>query len=131
MIYHYFKIILRTAFKSKVYTLINITGLTTGMVVFFLIMLYVNYEFGVDQYHENKDYIYRIAQHQEGNMYLGNDRFAVTMAPLSSTVKEEFPEVESATRIACDRNSLIKIDNKTYLEPIICLLNCFNPLFSN
>jgi len=119
MLNHYFKIILRTAFNNKVYTFINLTGLTTGMVVFLLIMLYVNYEFSVDQYHENKDYIYRVAQHQEGNMYMGNDRFAVTMAPLGPALKDEFPYVESATRIVCDRNSLVKVGEETFLEPII------------
>lgn len=89
------------------------------MVVFLLIMLYVNYEFSVDQYHENKDYIYRVTQHQEGNMYLGNDQFAVTMAPLAPAIKEEFPEVKHAARIVCDRNSLVIIDNETFMEPII------------
>lgn len=119
MLQHYFKIILRTVLRSKIYTLINIAGLSTGMVVFILIMLYVNYEFSVDQYHENKDHIYRIVKQEEGNMYLGKDRFAVTMAPLGRTVKEEFPEVKSATRIARSWNVLIKNGEESILEPLI------------
>jgi len=89
------------------------------LVVFILIMLYVKYEFSVDQYHEKKDRIYRIVQQQKGNMYLGDDRFAVTMAPLAPTVMEEFPEVEYATRITRSWNELIDAGKETFLEPII------------
>ena len=119
MIRHFFKIILRTILRSKIYTLINIAGLSTGMVVFILIMLYVRYEYSVDGYHENKDRIYRIAKQQIGNMYLGDDRFAVTMEPLGPTVKTEFPEVERSTRICRTWNVLIRTGEKTHLEPLV------------
>jgi len=119
MIRHYFKIIFRTILRSKIYTLINITGLSTGMVVFILIMLYVNYEFSVDGYHENKDRIYRIAKQDIGHMYLGDDRFAVTMAPLGPTVKAEFPEVERSARVARGWNVLIRTGENTHLESIV------------
>lgn len=119
MIRHYFKIILRSALKSKIYSLINIVGLSTGMVVFILIMMYVNYEYSVDSYHENKDRIYRIAKQEIGNMYLGDDRFAVTMAPLGPTVKIEFPEVERAARIGRGWKVLIRAGENTHLEDIV------------
>jgi len=119
MLKHYLKLILRSFLKSRIYTLINITGLTVGMVVFILIMLYVNFEFSVDQYHENKDRIYRVAKQDRGNLYLGDDRYALTMAPLSPTLMEEFPEVESATRIVLNREVLIRNGEETIFEPII------------
>jgi putative ABC transport system permease protein len=89
------------------------------MVVFILIMLYVNYEYSVDQYHQNKDKIYRIVKQEEGNMYLGKNRFAVTMAPLGPAVLEEFPEVKSAARIVRTWNVIIKGHEETILEPIV------------
>ena len=113
------KVILRTILKSKIYTLINVSGLSTGMVVFILIMLYVNYEYSVDQYHQNKDNIYRIVKQEEGNMYLGKNRFAVTMAPLAPAVLDEFSEVKSATRVVRTWNALIKNGEETILEPIV------------
>ncbi len=119
MLKHYTKIILRTLLKSKIYTLLNIAGLSTGMVVFILIMLYVNYEYSVDQYHQNKDNIYRIVKQEKGNMYLGKNRFAVTMAPLGPAVLEEFPEVKSAARIVRTWNVIFKYDDDTILEPIV------------
>jgi putative ABC transport system permease protein len=119
MIRHYFKIILRTALNSKIYTLINVAGLSSGMVVFILIMLYVRYEYSVDSYHENKHRIYRIAKQEIGNMYLGDDRFAVTMAPLGPAVKAEFPEVERSARIVIRWNVLIHTGDNTHLEPTV------------
>ena len=119
MLQHYIKITLRTIRKSKIYTLINVAGLSTGMVVFILIMLYVNFEYSVDQYHQNKDRIYRIVKQEEGNMYLGKNRFAVTMAPLAPTVLEEFPEIKSATRFVRTWNVIITNGEETILEPIV------------
>ncbi len=119
MLQHNIKIILRTLLKSKIYTLLNVAGLSTGMVVFILIMLYVNYEYSVDQYHQNKDNIYRIVKQEEGNMYLGKNRFAVTMAPLGTAVLDEFPEVKSATRIVRTWNVIMKCREETILEPIV------------
>jgi putative ABC transport system permease protein len=52
-------------------------------------------------------------------MYLGKNRFAVTMAPLAPAILEEFPEVKSATRIVRTWNVIIKNGEETILEPIV------------
>ena len=99
--------------------MINIVGLTSGMTVFILIMLYVNYEFSFDQYHEKKDRIYRIVKQDKDNFYQGDNRFAVTPAPLAPTIMEEFPEVESATRFSRTHNILIGVGEESYLESTV------------
>lgn len=119
MLKHHLTVILRTIFKSKIYTLINVAGLSTGMVVFILIMLYVNFEFSVDQYHDQKDHIYRIAQSQEGIMYMGKDRFAITMAPLGPEIKQSFPEVLAATRIVKKNNARVNVEGKIMYESLV------------
>ena len=106
LLLNYLKITLRNFRKDKIYVFINIAGLTTGMVVFCLIMLYVKYEYSVDQYHTNKEFIYRVAQQEEGHIHMGDDRSSVTMAPLGPTIKEEFSEVEYATRISVNQDVL-------------------------
>ena len=89
------------------------------MTVFILITVYVNYEFSFDQYHEKKDRIYRIVKQDKDNFYQGNNRFAVTPAPLAPTIMEEFPEVESATRFLRNRNVLIGIGEESFLESVV------------
>ena len=118
MLANYFKIIIRTFLKNRIYTLINISGLTSGMTVFILIMFYVNYEFSFDQYHEKKDRIFRIVKQDKDNFYQGDNRFAVTPAPLAPTIMEEFPEVESATRFLRRSNALIGVGEESFLESI-------------
>ena len=87
-----------------------------GMVVFLLIMSYVYYEFSFDQYHENKDRIYRVAQEQFDNYYMGSNKFAVTPAPLAVASMEEYGEVELATRIKQARSILIGNGQESFLE---------------
>lgn len=117
MLRHYFKVLIRTLLRNKTYAALNLLGLTGGMVAFLLIILYVQYEFSFDQYHENKDRIYRVAKQEKGNEYFGTDLFAVTPAPLAATLVDEYPEVENATHFIARKNVLIGLEERNYLVP--------------
>ena len=119
MFSNYLTIIFRNLRKNKIYTLINIVGLSAGLVVFLLIFSYVYYEFSFDQYHKNKDRIYRVAQEQFENYYLGNNRFAVTSPPLAPVLMEEYEDVELATRISKGHNILVGNGKESFVEPRI------------
>lgn len=116
MLFHYGKVLLRTLWRNKTYTSLNILGLTGGMIAFLLITLYVQHEFSFDQYHTRKDRIYRVVKKQPGNEYMGTDHFAVTPAPLAATLQEEYPEVEAATHFFVRQNNLIGVGEQTFLE---------------
>ncbi|PHN05072.1 ABC transporter permease [Flavilitoribacter nigricans] len=116
MLFHHFKVLIRTLLRNKTYTALNIVGLTGGLIAFLLITLYVQYEFSFDQYHENKDRIYRVVKQNKGSEYFGSDRYAVTPPPLAPTLQEEFPEVEAATHLYAPKSTLIGVDQATYLE---------------
>ena len=60
MIKNYLKIAFRNLWRHRVFSLLNITGLTVGMVAFFLIFLYVHFELSYDSFHSKADRIYRI-----------------------------------------------------------------------
>lgn len=116
MLFHYLKVLLRTLWRNKTYTSLNLLGLTGGMIAFLLIALYVQNEFSFDQYHNQKDRIYRVAKQQPGNDYMGTDHFAVTPALLAPTLQEEYPEVQAATHLFVRQNNLIGVGDQTYLE---------------
>lgn len=80
MFQNYFKISLRTLVRQKLYSIINIGGLATGLTSFILIFLYVQHELSYDRFFENSDRIYRIYQRQVGNVAMGSDYFANTPA---------------------------------------------------
>ena len=116
MLFHYIKVLLRTLWRNKTYSALNLIGLTGGMIAFLLIALYVQYEFSFDQYHEKKDRIYRVAMQNKGNEYFGSDRYAVTPAPLAPSLLDEYPDVEAATPVFARKNTLIGVDQQSYLE---------------
>src|SRR5688500_15396761 len=60
MLRDYFKIAWRNLKKNKVFSFINIFGLTIGLTSFLLIALYVFDEFTFDSFHKNADHIYRV-----------------------------------------------------------------------
>ncbi len=64
MIKNYFKIAWRNLMKNKVFSFINIFGLTIGLVSFLLIALYVFDELTFDRFHKKGDNIYRIIEFQ-------------------------------------------------------------------
>jgi len=115
MFQNYIKSAIRSLTKNKMYTIINVLGLTVGMTCFILIALYVQYELSYDQQHEKADQVYRIAQQQKGNDFRGTDEYAVTPLPLTSALMEEFPEVIAATSLQLGIDLLSKED-KVFFE---------------
>ncbi|MGB9746858.1 MAG: ABC transporter permease [Bacteroidales bacterium] len=110
----FFKVALRVLWRQKGYTFINITGLAIGLGSAILILLYVLGEKHYDTFHTNANNIYRI--YLDGK--IGEDRLrgAWTCAPLGPTLKKDFPEVVDAVRIQETGNTLIKIDDKSFIE---------------
>ena len=108
MIKSYLKIAWRNLTKNKVFSVINITGLSLGISVCFIIMLYVQDELSYDRYNEHADRIARIQL--KANMNGGEINEAAVMAPVAQAVKKEFPEVEDATRLAFTGSSKIVYD---------------------
>ena len=58
MFKNYLKIAWRNLIRNKSFSLLNILGLSTGLAVTALILIWVNFEIGFDQFHEKKDRIY-------------------------------------------------------------------------
>jgi putative ABC transport system permease protein len=60
MFRNYFKIALRNVARNKIYSFINIAGLSMGLTCAMLIILYVKDEVSYDRFHKNVSYIYRV-----------------------------------------------------------------------
>jgi putative ABC transport system permease protein len=61
MIRSYFKIAFRNLAKHKIFSLINIMGLSAGMTACFLIALYVHFELSYDASNQKAERIYRLS----------------------------------------------------------------------
>ena len=60
MLQNYLKIALRNLFHNKVFSFINIAGLSIGLACCMLIVLYTKDEVSYDRFHKNVNNIYRI-----------------------------------------------------------------------
>ncbi len=125
MLRNYFRTAIRIINGSRGYSIINILGLATGMASCLLILLWVNYELSYDKFHENVDRLFRVVRFsdQEGS--------ALTPVPLAHTLKENFAEVENATRFNIEGSQLVRYQDKSFQHDIMAIADqSFLEMFS-
>ena len=98
MIKNYFKIAWRNLLKNKIFSFINIIGLSIGLTCCMLISLYLYNELSYDKYHANINQLYQLGTTftKEGK---GGERTPNTPAPMAQAMKQEFPEIADVARI--------------------------------
>ena len=113
MLKNYFKIAFRNLWRHRVFSLINILGLTVGMTACFLIFLYVRFELSYDKFHSKGDRIYRIIcdiKTPTETMKPGGPSWAVGPHLMGG-----FPQVEAAVRTT-DDELLVRKGNVKFQE---------------
>lgn len=114
MFKNYLNIVIRNLKKHRGHSLINISGLAVGMACFILILLYVQYEFNFEMFHEKIDRIYQVTEEQK---YSDRTfRVTATPAPMAEAMKDDFPEIVNVTRFAAFRKVLVSFENKAFYE---------------
>jgi putative ABC transport system permease protein len=97
MFKNYFKTAWRNITRNKLFSAINILGLSLGIALCLTIMLYVQDELSYDKFNKNADNIVRVVFH--ANLNGGKIDESVAMAPVAQTMKKDFPEVQDAVRL--------------------------------
>lgn len=87
--------------KNKFYTLVTVLGFAISLMFVLLLSIYVKQELSVDQFHKNKDRIFLLAHNRESANFAN---------PVVNLIKDNYPEVESFTRIV-SRNVTIETPN--------------------
>lgn len=114
MLRNYLNITLRTFKKHKVYVFINILGLAIGMASGFIILQYVAFELGYDQFFEDKENIYRIQTNRYNNGEL-TTQWAAGAAGAGYHIKKNFPEIQDYTQLHWSE-AMFSVDKK-YFKP--------------
>ena len=98
MLKHFFKTALRNLIRNKLFTSINILGLSISTGVFLALTSYVQYHFSYDKFYENGEQIYRIDYYEnhDGERVLQSARTHDRTALLAS---DYAPEIEAVARI--------------------------------
>jgi putative ABC transport system permease protein len=98
MLRNYLVIAWRNIRKNKVFSLINILGLSIGIAACLLIAQYVMHELSYDNYHSKKDRIFRMQQDRFDKGVLST-QWAYGCSAIGQALKENFPEVKEYVRL--------------------------------
>ncbi|MBC9912882.1 ABC transporter permease [Chitinophaga varians] len=96
MITNYIRTAVRSLWKNKVYSFLNIFGLMTGIACAGIIFLWVEDEVQYNSMHEKKDRLYVVLQHWQYDGY--KRTFWSTPALMGPAIKAEFPGVANICR---------------------------------
>ncbi|MEQ9309113.1 MAG: ABC transporter permease [Balneolaceae bacterium] len=110
MLKNYLKIAFRNLVKQKGYTFINTIGLAIGMGVCLFLVLLTQYAFTFDQYHENSEQIYRLADKiiQNNGDILD---VAISPSPWGQALVGDYPEIKESVRFM-GRGAAIQYEDK-------------------
>ena len=106
MIKNYFKIAFRNLWRHRVFSLINVLGLTVGLTACFLIFLYVKFELSYEDFHSKSDRIYRMVSDIKTPSETINASLPSWAVP--PHLKGDFAEIEETVRISRADNLLIR-----------------------
>ncbi|TDE18554.1 ABC transporter permease [Dyadobacter psychrotolerans] len=98
MIKNYLKIAWRNLLKSKLFSAINVFGLSVGMTCCMLLLLYIQSEVSFDKHQEHATELYLV---RSENVRFSGDKMDNPRAPspYAQALKQEFPEVVQVTRV--------------------------------
>ncbi|GAB4021865.1 ABC transporter permease [Spirosoma koreense] len=110
MLRNHVKITVRTFWKNKLFSGLNVVGLGIGMAAVWLMVLYVVDELSYDRFHTNADRIVRVVHYAQWPG--GNLKLAPTSAPYAAALKADYPEIEKTVRFNPEGGGLITYNDK-------------------
>jgi putative ABC transport system permease protein len=117
MLKNYLTVTLRNLRKHKAFSVINISGLAVGISCCVLLALYIQDEVSYEKHFEDHDRIYRMYSifTKDGVA----ESFPRTSPPVALALAEQFPEIETATRLVSPpevEQHLLRYEDKVFYE---------------
>jgi putative ABC transport system permease protein len=108
------KIALRTLWKSKGYTLINVGGLAIGLASCMILLLYVAYEWGYDKQFSDYEKTYIVFNNQKANGQIFS--FAATPGVMADAVKQQVPGVKRIARLDYPNAKMLSYNQHNFMK---------------
>jgi putative ABC transport system permease protein len=121
MLRNFFLTAWRNIRKNKLFSIINILGLSVGIALCFVIMLYVQDELSYDKYNKNADNIVRV--NFKANIEGGKIDESGVMPPVAKTFKQDYPEVRDATRLVPLGSRTFTYGNKVFKNDRVAVVD--------
>lgn len=98
MLRSYIKTALRSLWRKKTFSVLNILGLSVGLGAALVLFLLIRYELSYDTYHTKLSRIYRVTSaYSEGPE--GNHFFQGVPVPLAPALRQDFPQLEKVAAV--------------------------------
>lgn len=130
MIKNFLKIAWRNLLKNKGYSVINIGGLAMGITACVLILQYVAFELSYEDFHADKDRIFRVKQDRYDNGVL-TTQWAAGAYAVGNDFKDAIPEIEAYVKVISTRDVVIdKGDDILKIDEVFYASESFFDIFS-
>jgi putative ABC transport system permease protein len=128
MLKHYWNTALRNLLRNKLFTFINVIGLSISIAIFLFLTGYVQYQFSYDKFYKDVDRIYRVDYYEYQNQVpvLSSARTHDRAALL---VHEYSPQVEAVTRIYNEKAYVFTEDVKLVDQDMLFADSSFFKVF--
>jgi ABC-type antimicrobial peptide transport system permease subunit len=111
---NYFTIAFRNLKRDKGYSFIVVSGLILSISAFLLIFAWIFHHLGFDRFHHQRESVFRVMERRVLPEQVSiNPR---TPGPLYQVLKDNFPEIKQAARMAWTGERVIKVKNKKFYE---------------
>ncbi|UII26089.1 hypothetical protein LVD15_22730 [Fulvivirga maritima] len=98
MLETYLKIAWRQIIKNKWFSFVSFFGLSLSLLAYFLINQYVSYHYSFDNFHRDKERVYRVGQIWQKDGVVESDG-AMNWPAAGPAMKESIPEIEEQVRV--------------------------------
>ncbi len=119
MLANYFKLALRNLLKNKLFSSINLFGLTVGTTCCLYILMYVRDQHSYDSYHHDAASLFRVVTTLDVPDKGEPIHMATCSPPIAPAIQEEFPEVDVAARVCIPpgvEQNLMRVGDKVFFE---------------
>ena len=130
MIKNYFKIAWRNIVRQKGYSGINIVGLAIGIAACLLILQYVSFELSYENFHTNKDRIYRVQldRYDKGKL---STQWAAGAYAAGNSFKDAIPEIEEYVKLVGRDPVITEVNNQPLkINKVFFATNSFFSVFT-
>jgi len=110
MLQNFLKVAWRNLFRGKGFSFINISGLAVGMASALLILVWVQNELSYDRFYTHSDRLYQLWRNGKDNTGLLS--FNTIPQIVAPTMKQDYPEVERASRVFWGETLLLSRGDK-------------------
>jgi putative ABC transport system permease protein len=130
MFKNYLKISWRNLIKNKAYSAINIGGLALGITACLLILQYVAFETSYEDFHKDKDQIYRVKQERYNDGVLTTEWAAGAFA-VGNKFAEAIPEIDDYVKVVETGDVIVDKGNETLkIDKVFYSSESFFDIFS-